>query len=237
MTELNAPVPTHQTKIVRSGRTRTARLQVQAGIVSVYVPKTFSDEDVDQLLIQYRVWIHDQLQIHNVSPPHPQILQNGEAFPYLGKNYRLKIGCASSASVHLVQGRLQICAPVLDQLTLRALIRQWYHQQATIRVNAKVTRFASILGVTPAAIKIRGGGSGWSAITAQGTLQFHWKIVMAPHSVINYVVAQALCHLKYPLRGEEFWRTVDSISADTQACRDWLNIDSPAAILARISEV
>lgn len=224
MTQAKPAVLTYQTKIVRENRLKTARLQVHDGFVSINVPKTFSDDQIDQLLFEHDAWIQTQLQqqCQTIATP-DRSLQNGEAFPYLGRNYRLRISLGSTASVQLVQGRLQIVNPSLDDQILRQLLTDWYQQQAKLRLSAKTARFAKILGVLPGSIRIRTLRSGWSNLSASGELRFHWKIIMAPHSIINYVVVHALCQLKYPQLNADFWQALDGLITDAQACRDWLD--------------
>ena len=123
-----------------------------------------------------------------------------------------------------------------DELTLRRLLSHWYRQQAFVRVSAKVVRFANMLGVSPGTIKVRHLRSGWSTISAHGNLQFDWKIIMAPHSVINYVVVHTLCQLKYPQQGLDFWLALGSIITDAHACQHWLETSTVANVATRLSE-
>ena len=38
-----------------------------------------------------------------------------------------------------------------------------------------------------------------------GDLQFHWKCLMAPLTIIDYIVVHELCHLHYRDHSEAFW--------------------------------
>lgn len=228
MSKAVTPSLNYQTKIMRGTRTRTARLEVHAGVVSVKVPKTCSDTDIEALLFDHQAWIAEQLQGEQTLCSAPdRVMQNGAAIPYLGKNYRLKINIGNPASVRLIQGRLQICAPSIDDITLRQLLTDWYQQQAKLRLTAKTVRFAKILGVIPGAINVRSLRLVWSDRSVKGKLQFHWNLVTAPHSVINYVVVHALCQLKYPDLGAHFWQAVEGIIVDSQTCRDWVEHNAP----------
>ncbi len=61
-------------------------------------------------------------------------------------------------------------------------------------------------------------------ITKDNILIFNWLIIMAPVSVIDYIIVHELCHLKYPNHSENFWKEVAVFCLDFQKRRDWLRI-------------
>jgi predicted metal-dependent hydrolase len=50
----------------------------------------------------------------------------------------------------------------------------------------------------------------------------NWKIIMAPLSVMDYVIVHELCHLVYPQHSSQFWQKVQSIIPDYKRRREWL---------------
>lgn len=45
-------------------------------------------------------------------------------------------------------------------------------------------------------------------------LHFHWKCLMAPPTVIDYIVVHELCHLHHRDHSEAFWNEVDKVLPD-----------------------
>ena len=71
-------------------------------------------------------------------------------------------------------------------------------------------------------ISIKGYKSRWGSCNSRGEISFNWRIIMAPKSVINYVVIHELCHLKYHDHSDKFWGFVESNLPSYREQRDWL---------------
>ena len=55
-----------------------------------------------------------------------------------------------------------------------------------------------------------------------GRIYFNWRIIMAPHSVVDYVVAHELCHLTYHNHSPAYWKLLESILPDYREAKAWL---------------
>jgi len=149
---------------------------------------------------------------------------SGEAFSYLGRNYRLKVETGNFAPVKLLNGRLVVTVPTGTEqphMVRNALIR-WYKRQAEQKLTEKVNRFAPMVGVEPAGVGIRTFKSRWGSCTAKGKLEFNWQIMMAPNRMVDYVVIHELCHLIRHDHSPEFWRELARVMPEYQRCREWL---------------
>ena len=73
----------------------------------------------------------------------------------------------------------------------------WYKTHAARKLQEKVKRYASILGVKPVSVGVSDFKSRWGSCHANGKIQFNWKIVIAPNRVVDYVVVHELCHMKH----------------------------------------
>lgn len=214
-------------EVIRSDR-RTADIRVEDGAVSVVVPRDLAVERIDRLLQDKRLWIKEKIALHREMAPAPEkTFVSGEAFPYLGRNYRLKVSQGSFAPVRLVNGRLLVQAPTgTDQphIIRNALVR-WYKRQAQRKLQEKVARYAPIVGVTPNGVGIRTFKSRWGSCTAQGALEFNWQIMMAPNRMVDYVVVHELCHLIRHDHSPEFWKEVARVMPDYPEYREWLKLN------------
>lgn len=213
------------TEVIRTARIKTARLQVEDGVVSIAVPKALELERIEQLIKDKQRWIKEKLALHKQQQPAPKReLLSGEAFPYLGRNYRLKIITGKLAPVKLVHGRLQVRLPkaMRHEHIIRDMLTHWYRSQAELRFKEKVKRYASIVGVEPSDVSVKTFKSRWGSCNVKGEIQFHWKVIMAPHRIVDYVVVHELCHLKHHDHSSAFWKSVERIVPDYAECRAWL---------------
>jgi predicted metal-dependent hydrolase len=85
-----------------------------------------------------------------------------------------------------------------------------------------VALFARKIDVQPGAIAIRELGYHWASCGPSGSLNFHWRLLMAPSTVIDYVVAHELCHLKQSDHSDAFWNEVDKVLPNWRERKDWL---------------
>lgn len=212
-------------EIIRTARRKTADIRVEEGAVSVVVPLHTSTDKIDQLLLSKRQWIKEKIALQQEqAPASSKQFVSGEAFPYLGRNYRLKVEHGSFAPVKLLQGRLVVQAPQGSQQPhlIRSALVRWYKRQAEQKLREKVARYAPIVGVKPTATNIRSFKSRWGSCTAKGELEFNWLIMLAPNRMVDYVVIHELCHLIHHDHSPEFWREVMHNLPNYQECRDWL---------------
>ena len=215
-------------EIIRTDRRKTADLRVEDGAVSIIVPRHVSLEKIDQILASKRPWIKAKLALHReAAPVSGKVFLSGEAFPYLGRNYRLKVEQGPFAPVRLIQGRLVVQVPQGSEqphMVRNALVR-WYKRQAEQKLAEKVARYAPIVGVKPHGVGIKTFRSRWGSCTVHGKLEFNWQIMMAPNRMVDYVVIHELCHLIRHDHSPEFWKEVTRVMPEYAECRHWLKMN------------
>jgi predicted metal-dependent hydrolase len=126
---------------------------VEYGVVSVVVPAQLPADRIDRLLAAKRRWIDEQIILHReMTPVGRKHYVSGEAFTYLGRNYRLKVERGDFAPVRLVQGRLVVTVPGGTEQPdgIRNALVRWYKRLADQKLREKVDRFAPMVGVKPA---------------------------------------------------------------------------------------
>ncbi|MEZ2720179.1 M48 family metallopeptidase [Paenalcaligenes hominis] len=216
-------------EIIRTNRRKTASIRVEEGAVSVVVPASISVEKIDQLLVSKRLWIKEKMALQRaLAPVTDKQFVSGEAFPYLGRNYRLKVEQGSFVPVKLLQGQLVVQTPEGSQqphMIRNALVR-WYKRQASQKIKEKVKRYAPMIGVEPLRVTIKTFSSRWGSCTAKGEIEFNWRIMLAPNRMVDYVVVHELCHLIHHDHSPDFWQEMSKIIPDFQVCRQWLKENS-----------
>ena len=90
------------------------------------------------------------------------------------------------------------------------------------RITARVAHFASRVGVTPGKVQVKDLAYRWAACLVNGDMQFHWKCLMAPLTVIDYVVVHELCHMRHRDHSAAFWNEVDKVLPGYREHKEWL---------------
>jgi len=107
-------------------------------------------------------------------------------------------------------------------LTLREVGEAEGRREARAVVTEVAEGEARRLGVSYAAIQIRDQRTRWGSCSPRGTLTFNWRLVLAPHAVLDYVVVHELCHLREANHGPGFWRLVAESRPGYEVPRAWL---------------
>jgi hypothetical protein len=56
-------------------------------------------------------------------------------------------------------------------------------------------------------------------------MYFHWKTILLPARIAEYVVVHEMAHLQGPHHTPEFWRRVERALPDFELGKDWLSRD------------
>ncbi len=213
--------------VVRSRR-RTADIVVERdGRVVVRAPESVSAEAIDDAVRGNAAWIHRTIaewEELNAARRRRAFVQ-GSSFLYLGRNYRLRFvaGCQppAGAEERLVRSRRARHRRRRSPAARKAF-RDFYTARAVPLLEERVALFAPRIDVRPGPLAVRELGYHWASCGPSGSLNFHWKIMMAPSTVIDYVVAHELCHLKHRDHSLVFWNEVDKVLPRWREKKDWL---------------
>ncbi|MBN8649048.1 MAG: M48 family metallopeptidase [Caulobacterales bacterium] len=152
---------------------------------------------------------------------------SGEAVAYLGKNYRLKRLVGEETGIILKGGYLSIgVKPEWSEgqceVHIRLELGKWFREQSMKRLKSKVKKYSEIIRVKPKSIKVQKLDNKWGSCSPEGDIIFNWRIISAPHSIIDYVVVHELCHLIEHNHSENFWNHVSRIIPDYKKHKEWL---------------
>jgi predicted metal-dependent hydrolase len=101
-------------------------------------------------------------------------------------------------------------------------VQDFLKKEARKALEARTLEHAPKLGVKPSRITIRDTASRWGSCSSGRSLSFSWRLILAPDSVLNYVVAHEVAHLREMNHSARFWAHVRSLVADIDAPQDWL---------------
>ncbi|MEJ2792077.1 SprT family zinc-dependent metalloprotease [Iodobacter sp. LRB] len=203
------------------------------GIISVRPPIRMTPEQIDQTVLSKRMWIYRNLaewRELNATKIRREWV-GGESFPYLGRNYRLQFVDHQDAPLKLKEGRLCLLRQVVQDGGIEAAhqaFETFYQEKGLIRLPERVALFSAKVGVKPGNIQVKDLGFRWASCLKNGDLHFHWKCLMAPLKIIDYIVVHELCHFHHRDHSAAFWNEVDKIIPDYRERKDWLKMHGAA---------
>jgi predicted metal-dependent hydrolase len=96
-------------------------------------------------------------------------------------------------------------------------------REARERIAMIVQSEAVALGVDVKRITLRDQRSRWGSCSSRGTLSFNWRLVLAPHDVLDYVVVHEVCHLVEHNHSPGFWKLVEKRRPHYRESKRWLD--------------
>lgn len=226
-------VPEIEYQVVRSRR-KTADIVIERdGRVLVRAPGNVPDDQIANIVEAKRYWIYMNLaEWRDLNATRiVREYRNGEGFLYLGRSYRLSLVADQVDLVLLKGGRFCLRRDLADRGDIdaaRAAFRNYYIARGNERISQRVRYFAPKVGVKFAGIDVRELGHRWASCSPTGRLAFHWKCMMAPPTIIDYIVVHELCHLHHLDHTEAFWNEVDKVMPSFRERKEWLKINGAA---------
>lgn len=215
-------------QLLPGSRRKTTDIVIERdGIVCVRAPSGMHAEQVDEIVLDRRMWIYRNLA-HWRDLNATRVVRewvNGETFLYLGSSYRLQLVDHQDEDLLLKDGRFRLRRDILvtgGKPAGLAAFESFYRSKGQSRLAERVARYAPMAGVLPGSISVGELGYRWASCTARGHLRFHWKCLMAPLTVIDYIVVHELCHLHHRDHSDAFWNEVDKVLPDWRERREWL---------------
>jgi predicted metal-dependent hydrolase len=213
-----------------SNRRSTMQVTIdRGGELIVFAPADYDASVVRRFVREKRLWIYRKLAEKEAlrSPVVMKEYVSGEGFPYLGRSYRLLLVDAQPEPVKLEAGRLKM--PKSAAANGRAHMVDWYTAHGQWWLSERARRMGARVGVMPSGILVRDLGYRWGSCSRGETLNFHWKTVLLPPRMAEYVVAHELVHIRAAHHTPEFWQKLERAMPDFAARKEWLAVNGAAA--------
>ncbi|MEA3212930.1 MAG: hypothetical protein QOE70_5987 [Chthoniobacter sp.] len=216
-------------EVVRSRR-KTADIVIERdGRVLVRAPRNVPDDQIAEIVEAKSYWIYTNLaEWRDLNATRlVREYRNGEGFLYLGRSYRLSLVEDQEDPVLLKAGRFCLRRELADRGDIagaKAAFRDYYIARGRERISERVDYFAPKVGVQPTGVDVRELGHRWASCSPAGRLAFHWKCMMAPPTIIDYIVVHELCHRHHLDHTEAFWNEVDKVMPAYRERKEWLRV-------------
>jgi hypothetical protein len=207
-------------EIVRSRRRTITLVVTSDSTLLVRAPLRASTSHIESVVKKKSAWIRQKLFEVSQRPQAPaKEFVNGEEFLYLGQTYKLCLVEQAAKDIELTD---KLCLSARVKPIARFVLRRWYKAAALKVIGRRCQWYADAAGYKPVSIKITEARKRWGSCGSKGTLNFSWRLIMAPLEVIDYVVVHELSHLGQLNHSPAFWRRVADILPDYKKREQWL---------------
>jgi len=221
-------------------RSRNFRLSIAANLEPMLsVPARASVKDAEIFLHKQAHWLGEHLKDH----PEPVPFTDGAIFPLRDRLH--KISATKKVRglveiVHQIEGehlRIPLLLVPGEEKHMARRLRDWLKKQALAELEKSSDFHANRLGVKQSSINIRSQQGRWGSCSSSGKLNYNWRLILAPHFVLDYVAAHEVAHLCEMNHSKAFWDKVKQTLPDMDIGRDWLKENGKQLLAYGIKEV
>jgi predicted metal-dependent hydrolase len=213
--------------IKRTARKKTISIQIKDESIKVLAPYRASDAEIQAVLKKHAAWINEKLAIQKSQPkPQTQRFEAGATVQFLGKPVTLRV---DPAVVYPEMKSTTLFLP--QEQDMRGQTLSWLWEQADQHLPQRVITYAPKVGKKPTSVIIKDFKAQWGNCNTKGVIRLNWRLIMAPPTVVDYVVVHELCHLHEMNHSTRFWAQVARIIPEHRQRRAWLREQGRALYL------
>ncbi|NPV04762.1 MAG: M48 family metallopeptidase [Syntrophaceae bacterium] len=207
--------------VIRSRRKTIAIEVTREGKVLVRAPLRLAHREVIAFVDRHRDWAARKIAQAGARERcrGPRRFVQGETFYYLGEPHRLRF-IGGGGYLRRENGEFLLGSDLARRADV--LFRTWYRARAREVLEERVGELSRRMGLAVRGVRITDAKERWGSCSASGTLNFSWRLVMAPPGIIDYVVVHELAHLAEMNHSRRFWACVARILPDHRERRRWL---------------
>ncbi len=200
----------------RSARARRVSLRIdpREGSVIVTLPMKTAQAAGRALLLDHAGWVAERL----TRLPTAVALADGATVPLDGHPVLVR-HVPGGRGTRLSEGTLLV-AGAAEFLPRRVV--DYLRNEARRRLATAALEKATGAGLRVRRVVVKDTSTRWGSCTADGTLMFCWRLVMAPPEVQDYVVGHEVAHLRHMDHGPRFWALVAQLTPHKAAALRWL---------------
>jgi len=218
-------------RLRRSSR-RTIGFCIDGTGLAITAPRWVTIADIESAILDKQNWIVRKLtewQTRVEQRALPRIeWKDGAQFPFLGKTISVSLNSASALSFDDETSVLTLPLPAsADAQQIKDRVQGWLQSEAKRIFGARLAVYAAKLGVEYRAYALSSAATRWGSCSSDGKIRLNWRLIHFPMSIIDYVVAHELAHLREMNHSPRFWQTVESIFPEFREARHTLKHHPP----------
>ena len=167
------------------------------------------------LLIEHTAWVAERL----ARLPRATPLEDGATVPLSGVALPIVHRPGARGGAWIEGGALIVTG---DARFLARRVTDFLRAEARRRLAGQALAKAGAAGLMVRRVVVKDTRSRWGSCTADGTLMFSWRLVMAPADVQDYVVGHEVAHLRHMDHSRAFWALAAQLTPHKRAATRWL---------------
>jgi predicted metal-dependent hydrolase len=226
--------------VLMRSRRRSIGFVITDDGLRVTAPNWVTMAQIDEAVVEKARWILSKLRDwhtrkEKLALSHTRWQAGGQLL-YLGKHVVLALGAQGrqaflegDADAPQEGDKLWLALPPdADQSRVRDAAQSWLQSRAREWMGARLAHFLQATGLKMKRWRLSSAATRWGSCTSDGNIMLNWRLIHFAPSIVDYVVAHELAHLRELNHSRDFWAEVEAILPDFEHARNALRQHDPA---------
>jgi predicted metal-dependent hydrolase len=212
---------TYRVAVTRSSRARRITLRIRPGTCDpvLTVPSRGNLAVATDFALRHAGWLAARL----ARLPSRIPFQAGKTLPIRGLDHHIIETGALRGVVRAKRiGEVRTLEVPGSPEHVSRRVTDFLKREARRDLEAAVSRHLATSKVSARKISIKDTKSRWGSCSANGTLSFSWRLILAPSFVLDYLAAHEVAHLRELNHSHRFWRVTRSLCRRTDEAEAWM---------------
>ncbi len=207
--------------LVRSAR-KTISISVNENAeVVVRAPLKLSQDKIDKYIVQNEAWV--QKNVNKAKLRQSQItyatFEHGSYLYYLGKKIEIVFLPLNGKAIE-VEDKIVINEKYAK--SAKKIILAWYKRIAKNTIEKRIKVICAEHNINIEKVRISNANTRWGSCSGKNSISISWRLIMAPPSVLDYVIYHELAHVKHKNHSKSFWNHVYMFDKNYRMSEKWL---------------
>jgi predicted metal-dependent hydrolase len=225
---------TYRIRVKRTAAAKRFTLRVRTATrdVMLTMPARASFRDGQSFAERHRAWVGAKMR----HLPEKIGLEPGDTVPLRGVAHKIALAPrlsergAVAASPQGAGGGGPMLWVSGDAVFTPRRVQDFLIREARRDLTAAVGFYAARACVEVRKISLRDTSSRWGSCSASGSLNFSWRLILAPPFVLDYLAAHEVAHMVHMNHSDAFWDLAGDLSPDVAAAEAWLKAHGPGLL-------
>jgi predicted metal-dependent hydrolase len=139
-------------------------------------------------------------------------IKYGDTLPFKGVNVTVKYASKThfdGENFYINPGKKSVTDVVIGL----------YKSLARRDLTRRMVELARLMNVVPVSVKITSAVTRWGSCSAERSISFSWRLILADNAAIDYVIIHELAHLTELNHSDRFWAIVKTYCPDCKSCK------------------
>lgn len=214
---------------IKYSKRQSIQLKIEpGGFLKLSVPLNTSDKTIEDVLKKKGRWVIEKIEMLKLEFNLRQYV-TGESVKFLGQHLHTTIIRRDVTRYQLSKVDKELIVVVSSDTSnevIKGLLIDYYKQELKVVVKKRIDFYQDCFKKKPTKITVRDQKTRWGSCSSKGSLNFNYRLLMAPIDVIDYMVVHEMCHMEIMDHSKRYWNRVKEVMPDYKVYDEWLKTNA-----------